>query len=124
MGGAALRPAAKAALGVEQMSPHAESDPSGAAGGTSAGSGSGDLVSINGASNFLAVPVGYISVSPLSNSSIYNNTNFSILGAIPGTYVWNWAPAYMRILSRYGSEQPHLQLSLSQVRPGCCYSLA
>ena len=62
----------------------------GPGGGILADSGSGDLVSILGASGFLTVPVGYVSGNSLSDTSTYLNTTFSGLGATPGTYVWTW----------------------------------
>jgi hypothetical protein len=38
----------------------------------------------------LAVPHGYVSGNPLSDMATYDNTNFSKLGATPGTYEWTW----------------------------------
>jgi hypothetical protein len=54
-----------------------------------ADSGSGDLAGFNGGGNLL-VPAGYISDSPLSDTSTYLNQTFSSLGATPGTYEWTW----------------------------------
>jgi hypothetical protein len=38
----------------------------------------------------LFVPNGYVSDSPLSDTSTYDNQTFVTLGATPGTYVWTW----------------------------------
>jgi PEP-CTERM motif len=65
---------------------------------TTATSGSGDIVGING---FLFapppeqmmnvdVPTGYMSGEPLSDMSTYDNATFASLGVTPGTYVWTW----------------------------------
>jgi hypothetical protein len=55
-------------------------------------SGSGDLVGIeNGVfGHALFVPTGYVSDSPLSDTSTYDNQTFSGLGVTPGTYKWTW----------------------------------
>jgi hypothetical protein len=53
-------------------------------------SGSGDIVRIDGFLGLLSVPFGYVSGSPLSDSSTYDNHTFSSLGVTPGTYVWTW----------------------------------
>ena len=56
-------------------------------------SGSGDLVGIeNGVSiaDELFVPTGYMSGTPLSDTSTYDNQTFSTLGVTPGTYEWTW----------------------------------
>jgi hypothetical protein len=57
---------------------------------TFASSGSGDKVGINGTSDFLGVPSGYVSGSALSDTSTYANKTFSSLGVTPGTYEWTW----------------------------------
>jgi hypothetical protein len=60
---------------------------------TSATGGSGDLVTIvNEISleDLLGVPASYISGSPLSDSSTYDNQTFASLGVTPGTYEWTW----------------------------------
>jgi hypothetical protein len=62
----------------------------GSGGTTLADSGSGDIVGINGSSKVLGVPLGYVSGSPLSDTSTYLNQTFSSLGVIPGTYEWTW----------------------------------
>src|SRR5262249_11445487 len=53
-------------------------------------SGSVDLVGISGSAGFLAVPLGYLSNTPLSDSLTFNNAPFASLGATPGIYVWTW----------------------------------
>jgi hypothetical protein len=63
----------------------------GGGGPTFASSGSGDMVGIDITPfDILVAPQGYISGSPLSDSSIYTNQTFSSLGVTPGTYVWTW----------------------------------
>jgi hypothetical protein len=60
---------------------------------TFADSGSGDLAGIftpPEARLTLLVPHGYVSDSPLSGTSTYDNQTFSSLGATPGTYKWTW----------------------------------
>jgi hypothetical protein len=59
-----------------------------------------DLVGISGAGffaspgffvpPFLEVPIGYISDSPLSNTSTYANQTLDSLGVTPGVYEWTW----------------------------------
>jgi hypothetical protein len=61
----------------------------GSGGLTSASSGAGDLVGLSGASS-LAVPQGYHSDSPLSDTSTYLSQTFGSLGVTPGTYEWTW----------------------------------
>jgi hypothetical protein len=56
---------------------------------TAANSTSGDIVGISDADEVL-VPHDYISGNALSDSATYDNTNFSQLGATPGTYEWTW----------------------------------
>jgi hypothetical protein len=55
-----------------------------------ADSGSGDHVGIAGSTIELAVPLGYDSGDPLSNTATYLNETFISLGVTPGTYVWTW----------------------------------
>ena len=66
----------------------------GSGGGTAASSGSGDVVGMEReepADFFvLAVPRGYTSDSPLSDSSTYDGETFSSLGVTPGTFEWTW----------------------------------
>lgn len=52
--------------------------------------GSGDLVGVEGFVDELSVPHGYVSDSPLSDTSTYGSQTFSSLGATPGTYKWTW----------------------------------
>jgi len=66
-------------------------------GGTSlADSASGDAVTIAGTAlfpppaNFLGVPKGYVSGSPLSDMTAYDNQTFASLGVTPGSYIWTW----------------------------------
>jgi hypothetical protein len=53
-------------------------------------SGSGDHVGVDGFIDELEVPHGYVSDSPLSDTSTYLSQTFSSLGATPGTYKWTW----------------------------------
>ena len=55
---------------------------------TQASSGAGDRVGIS--SPFVAVPHGYVSDSPLSDTSTYLSQTFSSLGVTPGRYEWTW----------------------------------
>jgi hypothetical protein len=57
---------------------------------TLAFSGSGDFVSLNSFFHELEVPKGYVSDSPLSDTSTYNEQSFSTLGVTPGRYEWTW----------------------------------
>ena len=52
--------------------------------------GSGDTVGIEGELGVLSVPLDYVSGSPLSDNSTYENQTLAGLGVIPGTYVWTW----------------------------------
>ena len=60
----------------------------GSGGGTISSSNTGDPVDIS--SPFLGVPTGYVSDSPLSDTSTYLSQTFSSLGVTPGTYKWTW----------------------------------
>jgi hypothetical protein len=62
----------------------------GSGGPTNASSGSGDFVGIVSGSGFLNVPAGYLSDSPLSDTSTYLSQTFGSLGVTPGTYEWTW----------------------------------
>jgi PEP-CTERM motif len=63
-------------------------------GGTLASSGSGDTVAIaGGVDKLLELPQGYVSGSPLSDTSTYDAETLASLGATPGTYVWTWGSA-------------------------------
>jgi membrane protein implicated in regulation of membrane protease activity len=53
---------------------------------TDADAGSGDMVGISGPS--LCVPEGYTSGDPLSDTSIYDNTDLATLGLTPGMYTY------------------------------------
>jgi hypothetical protein len=64
----------------------------GSGGDTLASSGSGNAVGIEARGSVLWVPAGYVSGSALSDTSTYDDTNFSMLGVTPGTYVWTWGP--------------------------------
>ena len=59
---------------------------------TIASTGSGDMVGISEGSTALAVPSGYVSGSPLSDTSTYANQTFAKLGLTPGVYEWAWGP--------------------------------
>ena len=62
----------------------------GSGGFTSASSGSGNIVGINGSLNDLFVPSGYMSGHSLSDTSTYDNQTFSSLGVTPGVYVYSF----------------------------------
>jgi protein with PEP-CTERM/exosortase system signal len=55
-----------------------------------ASSGSGDRVEMHPAGGGIGVPSGYVSNSPLSDSSTYSGQTFAGMGITPGTYVWTW----------------------------------
>lgn len=54
-----------------------------------ASSGSGNIAGISGGV-LIFVPSGYVSGSPLSDSSTYDNATFASLGLTPGTYESSW----------------------------------
>ncbi len=58
--------------------------------GADATSGMGDIVGVNGAFTYIAVPGGYDSGGPLSDTSTYDNQTFATLGLTPGSYTWTW----------------------------------
>jgi hypothetical protein len=62
----------------------------GSGGITVSNSGSGDPVTLWADPNWLYVPVGYVSGSPLSGSATWDGQTFASLGVTPGTYVWTW----------------------------------
>ena len=63
----------------------------GSGGTTLASSSSGDAVGLDVFyGNLLFVPSGYVSGSPLSDTSTYNNATLASLGVTPGTYIWTW----------------------------------
>ncbi|HEX3754942.1 MAG TPA: PEP-CTERM sorting domain-containing protein [Rhizomicrobium sp.] len=55
-------------------------------------SGSGDKVAIEEFFDELGVPAGYLSNTPLADTSTYDNATFASLGLTPGTYEWTWTP--------------------------------
>jgi hypothetical protein len=57
---------------------------------TSASSGTGDLVGVTGDNRLLSVPAGYVSDTPLSDTSTYDGATLASLGATPGRYEWTW----------------------------------
>jgi PEP-CTERM motif len=57
---------------------------------TFASSGSGDYVGISNFEVTLIVPHGYVSDSPLSDTSTYDNQTFASLGVTPGVYESTW----------------------------------
>jgi hypothetical protein len=59
----------------------------GSGAGRPASSGSGDLVGVVGA---LFVPTGYVSGSPLSDTSTYDGQTLATIGATPGKFEWKW----------------------------------
>jgi hypothetical protein len=61
----------------------------GSGGQTLSSSNTGGPVEISPRS-FLGVPSGYVSDSPLSETSTYLSQTFSSLGVTPGTYKWTW----------------------------------
>jgi hypothetical protein len=62
----------------------------GSGGPTFVNSDSGDAVAISGTFDVLFVPQGYVSGTPLSDTSTYSNATFASLGITPGTYEWTW----------------------------------
>jgi hypothetical protein len=58
--------------------------------GIDANSSSGDFVAIQAEFQQLVVPPGYVSGSPLSSTSTWDDTTLSELGVTPGTYKWTW----------------------------------
>jgi len=81
----------------------------GSGGDTHASSGLGDLVGVAASGGELAVPVGYVSGAPLTDSTTFDNATFASLGLTPGTYTFTLrsppiAPIPMWILLRSTSE--------------------
>jgi len=64
----------------------------GGGGSTIGSSSSGSDVGTWGTHNTdpIAVPLGYVSGSPLSASDTFSNTTIAGLGITPGTYIWTW----------------------------------
>ncbi len=60
----------------------------GSGSGTFATSGSGDRFGIFGGVNFLFLPQGYVSGTPINGSAVFTNNTLSGLGLTPGTYVY------------------------------------
>ena len=57
---------------------------------TNASSGTGDLVGVTGDNRLLSVPAGYVTDTPLSDTSTYDGATLASLGATPGRYEWTW----------------------------------
>lgn len=57
---------------------------------TSASSGAGSPVGLEGVTGDLFVPSGYISGSSISGTATWSNASFSSLGLTPGTYSYSW----------------------------------
>jgi hypothetical protein len=71
--------------------------------------GSGPLVLLCGACQDLDVPEGYVSDTPLSDASTYEDQSFGSLGVTPGTYKWTWG---------IGADQSFtLQIGLAEAIP-------
>jgi hypothetical protein len=51
---------------------------------------SGDVVGIFGINNSLQVPFGYVSGSPLSDTSTFTDATIGSLGLTPGQYLYTW----------------------------------
>jgi len=65
----------------------------GGGGVTDASATSGDPVGFVAILSELAVPSGYKSGDPLSDTATWDNATFASLGLTPGTYVFSWGPA-------------------------------
>jgi len=61
----------------------------GGGGVTNADTGTGSEVGIDGL-GALAVPTGYKSGDPLSDTAVWDNATFGTLGLVPGTYTYTW----------------------------------
>jgi hypothetical protein len=57
---------------------------------TNASSGTGETVGINGSAGVVFLPPGYISGTQTSASATFDNTNFTTLGLVAGTYTYTW----------------------------------
>ena len=64
--------------------------PMGSGGNIYPDSGSGDSFGVSGVSGLVVVPYEYVSNTPLSGTSTWNNKTFSSLGLTPGTYTYSW----------------------------------
>jgi hypothetical protein len=96
-GSAAMKPSAgvltlgpTALVSVDDYTPISGPSSFGPGGATSASSGSGDEVAVDGGNGALFVPQGYTSESPLTDTTTWNGTTLSSLGVTPGTYTWTW----------------------------------
>ena len=96
---------------------------------TFADSGSGDIVGIQFGED-IAVPHGYISGTPLSDSSTYDNQTLASLGVTPGTYEWTWGTGQNQNFTLIAVPEPRVGpllgagllllvgIRLRQLRPG------
>ena len=50
----------------------------------------GDVFGLNGAGGLLVLPQGYASGGDLGALTVWENTSFSELGLVPGSYTWTW----------------------------------
>lgn len=56
-----------------------------------ADTGTGSLAGIQGADGLIAVPLNYVSGTPLGTSTAtWNGSTIAGLGLVPGTYTWTW----------------------------------
>ena len=78
--------------GLDLYSPFTGPGSFGSGVGTISFSGSGDFVAIDGVDDFVGVPTGYVSDSPLSDTATYLDQTFASVGATPGRYEWTWGP--------------------------------
>jgi len=62
----------------------------GSGGSSFADSSSGNAVGLTGIGSRLLVPQGYVSNTPLSATSTYNNATLASLGVTQGIYTWTW----------------------------------
>jgi hypothetical protein len=58
--------------------------------GNSPTTSSGDYIGLTAFNDRLFVPGGYVSGSPLSNISTWQNATFASLGLTPGSYIYTW----------------------------------
>jgi hypothetical protein len=74
--------------------------------GTSASTGTGDLVGFALNVQQLYVPFGYVSGDALSNSATWDDATFATLGVTPGNYTYAWGSLRIKA-SRLRSAPPH-----------------